>query len=856
MMLQRSAHRPLPRVPRVALVLVASFTLTPLAAQATPDDNWWGGFAAPPSGQGVSDPSFAQVTALGSFGTDLIAGGDFSSAGFAPALRVARWSGSNWSTFGQGFDAAPLAFVLHDGTLYAGGYFTHSGTTPVNYVARWTGSVWEQVGTGFDGYVKALVVYEGTLVAAGAFTHAGPVATGRIARWDGANWTSLGAFDDRIEALAVWDGLLIAGGIFDAVDGVGAPNVAVRNGTTWEALGGGTNGRVRSLAVHQGDLIAAGRFTTAGSAAALNVARFDGTTWSSLGSGVNEEVFALAPYRKNLIVAGKFSVAGGGSASRIARWDGGTWSSLGTGLDGTVAALRQEDDALYVGGVFTAAGAKPSSRIARWLDDPTPRIGYVIDPGGSGDFPTLQSGLDAAADGDTLSILPGVYPDPLTVRGKWLHLLGLGAPEPPILHSLTWLGGTAPPGERVLVRGVSMTNAVSVTEIVGWIALEQCDFQSPLTANGTGYPNNGQLALRGSSVEAGADLRYDGANVGLLVDGVHASGGLVSALCEQHAEVAHSTFEACSLFVSASDYVALRESSFLGTGAAALVDGDDLVIVRNRLEEAGTLTIAPYFNATVQENQLQNARGIVVRDGMGWSIRRNLIVGGTVGITAHSGSSGSASENTIVDCTGSAILVGGSNAYVDLARNILCGNQVGVTKLAGASAVFASCNDVWGNLGGNWVGLPDPTGSEGNLSEDPRFCNPTFGDYTLMVDSPCAPAQQPVCGRIGAYDVGCGVSTAVEDAAALDRLVLRAPNPLRPGAPIVVEGGGVGHVVLSLFDLGGRRIAVLPTTSGPGGDAVARWSGSRAEGQVSNGVYFLRAERGEQRATRTVLLLH
>ena len=33
---------------------------------------------------------------------DLLVGGEFSSAGGAPAASIARWNGSNWSTFGVG----------------------------------------------------------------------------------------------------------------------------------------------------------------------------------------------------------------------------------------------------------------------------------------------------------------------------------------------------------------------------------------------------------------------------------------------------------------------------------------------------------------------------------------------------------------------------------------------------------------------------------------------------------------------------------------------------------------------------------------------------------------------------------
>jgi predicted outer membrane repeat protein len=67
------------------------------------------------------------------------------------------------------------------------------------------------------------------------------------------------------------------------------------------------------------------------------------------------------------------------------------------------------------------------------------------------------------------------------------------------------------------------------------------------------------------------------------------------------------------------------------------------------------------------------------------------------------------------------------------------------------------CTDIYGNAAGDWVGtIADQADINGNLSLDPGFCDPEIGDFTLAEDSHCAPAQQPECGLIGAWDVGCG----------------------------------------------------------------------------------------------------
>jgi len=70
------------------------------------------------------------------------------------------------------------------------------------------------------------------------------------------------------------------------------------------------------------------------------------------------------------------------------------------------------------------------------------------------------------------------------------------------------------------------------------------------------------------------------------------------------------------------------------------------------------------------------------------------------------------------------------------------------------------CNDAWANTGGNYVGCPDPTGTSGNIALDPRLCDPEHDNFSLGSDSPCAAENNPACGQIGRYPVGCGPSAA------------------------------------------------------------------------------------------------
>lgn len=50
---------------------------------------------------------------------------------------------------------------------------------------------------------------------------------------------------------------------------------------------------------------------------------------------------------------------------------------------------------------------------------------YIIAQDGTGDFRTIQEGVDNASDGDTLIVYPGIYTEAVQVMGKEVHIIGL-----------------------------------------------------------------------------------------------------------------------------------------------------------------------------------------------------------------------------------------------------------------------------------------------------------------------------------------------------------------------------------------------------------------------------------------------
>ncbi len=83
--------------------------------------------------------------------------------------------------------------VVFDGDLIAIGQFMSAGGGLANLVARWDGSAWHPLGDGLSGgdaYVG--IIYDEMLVVAGQFSQAGGNPAGKIATWDGEDWRRLG----------------------------------------------------------------------------------------------------------------------------------------------------------------------------------------------------------------------------------------------------------------------------------------------------------------------------------------------------------------------------------------------------------------------------------------------------------------------------------------------------------------------------------------------------------------------------------------------------------------------------------------------------------------------------------------
>ena len=86
-----------------------------------------------------------------------------------------------------------------------------------------------------------------------------------------------------------------------------------------------------------------------------------------------------------------------------------------------------------------------------------------------------------------------------------------------------------------------------------------------------------------------------------------------------------------------------------------------------------------------------------------------------------------------------------------ITNTIIAFNSSGVCAYQSAPAFRACC--VYGNLDYNYSGLSDPTGTDGNISVDPKLADMPYGNVHLRPDSPCIDAGDDAAVQTGWMDI-------------------------------------------------------------------------------------------------------
>ena len=261
-------------------------------------------------------------------------------------------------------------------------------------------------------------------------------------------------------------------------------------------------------------------------------------------------------------------------------------------------------------------------------------------------------------------------------------------------------------------------------------------------------------------------------------------------------------------------------------------------------------------------------------NGAGPILGHCLLYGNSAGVTGGAlnlalGSYAYLGSCTLVAHTGTA-LAGWAGRFVtgDVSRTIISGGDAAFVGDDTAVPSFV-CSDIWGN-GSDWTGLIAAQAAQANnFSADPLYCPDGTSEfaYALASSSPCAQAQNPTCGLVGARMVGCDASVGIDDrggddppddaiAPAVTRLRHSFPNPFNPHTTVRFDLRRAGPVRIRVYDAAGRLVSQLLDEHRPAGTHDVTWTGRDNAGRtVAAGVYFIRLEGDGMVDTQRVALV-
>jgi hypothetical protein len=495
--------------------------------------------------------------------------------------------------------------------------------------------------------------------------------------------------------------------------------------------------------------------------------------------------------------------------------------------------------------------------LAAILSDGASATTYVLQPDGTGDFPTIQDAISACQDGDVVALMDGTY----TGSGnRDIDFLGRaitvgsreGNLQPCVIdceataidrhRAFLFLSGEGP--ESVL-RGLTILHGNAIHE----------DWPTGL--------GGGVLCNQSSPTLIDCSFRADSSNYG----GAFGCTGIsVPTLQGCTFENNWSRWYGGAIQCGDGASPVITSCTFTGNQSGGVCGGAGGAICCN-------WTCTPTISfCTFTGGWAQYFGGAICSSGGQAMLDHCTLVGNRADSDGGAVFSWQGGRVVLDRCTlvGNAAPRGGGAATwdgstLDFRNTIIAFGIQGIAVACGPEDAVLTCCDVYGNAGGDWVGnITGQYGVEGNISEDPLFCGEASPEapYTLHSDSPCAPGANPECGRIGAWMVGCGAFADVAgDPGERSRFSLSpaVPNPFVTETRVdlgLAIAPGSASLLVGVYDPTGRLIRTLAARAQGAEDQRVTWDGRNSAGaRVPPGVYFMGLIReGSRRVTAVTLL--
>jgi hypothetical protein len=473
----------------------------------------------------------------------------------------------------------------------------------------------------------------------------------------------------------------------------------------------------------------------------------------------------------------------------------------------------------------------------------------LVDHAGGGDYLTIQEGVDAASDGDTVLVASGAYDAPGDYNegsfgGKNITILSESGPDSTTMRGLF----DVRPGR-------------DTTAVLSGFTI------APKASGASGIACEGSSPMFIDCLLSGVSQIYDG---GAIV----CWGGGEPRFVSVRAESCGTGSEGGGL-LSMSTSVVLRDCSFSGCtslgerGCGISCRGGSPVIEDVVIERCGSISAFPKHgiaialtgcDAVVKRVVISNNPREDCQDGYdaiyidgGTAVLEDVVVAGNStygGSIVISGALCTMNRLTVVD--ESSISAYGDSATT-LENSILAFGRGSDWPVKGeAMTVSHSC--VYGWVPGDSLECPHYE----NIFVDPLFCSYLGGDLTLHDDSPCLPDGNPWNVQMGAYGAG-GCGTGMEEVEAGLSFRVLAPMPTPSAGPVRLcysTPYPEEPVSLSIYDVRGAHLRTLRHIPGSAGRHTIVWDGLAESGErVPSGVYFVEGTVGGESHRATVVVL-